>query len=285
MTSYNTLQITYSDPKDTHKEIKIHYKLRQTAVACKWVERVLTAQKLGYNIDDPARFYGFGSVEEQSAKALQAINSLISVLNNWIKIEYRLHSVRDQDTLNRLHHIFEIEHGLLDKKQSDPIYKHNLSNLNLLVHRCESIARGAHPRHVVTYFGLPKTKVLDESDYEHFDSKIQFGTVYINYVEIGKTLHDLMLDHDKYIDPAAFQPFTHYSADFVVKFWNEQNADLHNSLELYYNNNKDFFQNLGYSWSELKKSIGGIPVADLDYAGDILTDLRHRQFVKAVHFL
>jgi hypothetical protein len=94
-----------------------------------------------------------------------------------------------------------------------------------------------------------------------------------------------MLDNDNYIDPTAFQPFTHYSADFVVKFWSDENSDLHDRLAQYYNQNKDFFQNLGYSWLDLKKSVGAIPVADLDNAGDILTDLQHRQFVKAVHFL
>ena len=121
---------------------------------------------------------------------------MIVTLNQYTQIDYQLNSVHDQDTLNRLHHIFEVEHGLLDAKSTDNEFKEHLCNLNLCVHRCESIARGVHPRHVVTYFGLPKTETLTDDDYNYFESKITFGTVYINYAEIGKTLYDLMLDND-----------------------------------------------------------------------------------------
>ncbi len=285
MTNFTKLCIKYSDPSNSLPDITVNYKLRSSNISQKWVQRVLLAQQSDYNIDAPARFYGFGSLQAQRSTALQTINDLIFQLNRYIKIDYQLTRVDDQDTLNRLHHIFEIEHGLLDSKNIDSEFQRNLCDLNLAVHRCESIARGAHPRHVVTYYGLPKTQTLSEDDHNYFESQITFGTVYINYVEIGKTLHDLMLDNDNYIDPAAFQPFTHYSADFVVKFWNDKNADLHDKLAHYYDQNKDFFQSLGHSWLDLKKSVGAIPVADLDYSGDILKDLETRQFVKAVHFL
>lgn len=285
MTNLKQLCITYANPHNLQDELVVKYNLRNTPITKKWIERVLTAQQLGYNIDDPKRFYGFDTIENLESAALKTINDLIVTLNQYINIDYRLASVYDQDTLNRLHHIFELEHGLLDAKSTDNEFKEHLCNLNLCVHRCESIARGAHPRHVVTYFGLPKTQTLLEDDYNYFESPITFGTVYINYTEIGKTLHDLMLDNDNYTDPAAFQPFTHYSADFVVKFWNDENVELHDRLAQYYDNNKDFFQNLGYSWLDLKRSVGSIPVADLDYTGDILVDLQQRQFVKAVHFL
>ena len=285
MINSKQLCITYANPHNLQDELVIKYNLRNTPITKKWIECVVTAQQLGYVIDDPKRFYGFDSLENLQSAALKTINDLIVTLNQYTQIDYQLASVHDQDTLNRLHHVFELEHGLLDAKSTDNEFKEHLCNLNLSVHRCESIARGAHARHVVTYFGLPKTQTLDHDDYSYFESQITFGTVYINYAEIGKTLYDLMLDNDSYIDPTAFQPFAHYSADFVVKFWSDENSDLHDRLAQYYNQNKDFFQNLGYSWLDLKKSVGAIPVADLDYAGDILTDLQHRQFVKAVHFL
>jgi hypothetical protein len=41
---------------------------------------------------------------------------------------------------------------------------------------------------------------------------------------------------------------------------------------------------IGYTWDSLAKSIGSIPVADLEYTGDALKDLETRQFVKAVDF-
>jgi hypothetical protein len=284
MLKYNKLQITYTNPHDHADQIVVDYSLRDTPIVKKWIQRVELAQQLGYSIDNPGRFYGFGSVEQQTLSALTTINNLIQQLNRWIKIDYTVESVTDQDTLNCLHHIFEVKHGLLDKKDADSEFKQCLCDLNLAVHRCESVARGAHPRHVVTYFGLPKTEVLDSEDYQYFEHKTTFGTVYINYAEIGKTLYDLMLDNDSYIQPEAFQPFWHYSADFVVKFWDDDNNTCYIDLQNYYSKNQKFFMSLGYTWENLSRSIGSIPVADLEYTNDILHLLETRQFVKAVHF-
>jgi len=284
MLNYKKLHITYVNPTNTSDGIIIDYNLRNTPIAKKWIQRVLLAQKLHYPIDNPDRFYGFGTIDNQKNSALTEINLTIKKLNKWINIDYDLDSVEDQDTLNRLHHIFEKEHGLLNVSNNNKDFRQNLCDLNILIHKCESIARGAHPRHVVTYFGLPKTEILQESDYQYFDSKITYGSVYLNYVEIGKTLFDLMLDHDTYIEPAAFQPFKHYSADFVIKFWNDENSNLKNQLQAYYNTHQQFFKSLGYTWEYLSKSIGGIPVADLCTDLEILELLQTRQFVKAVHF-
>lgn len=284
MLNYKKLHITYSNPDNFGDSVQIDYKIRQTPIAAKWVDRVLTAQRMGYSIDDPCRFYGFGSIEEQTNDALSNINNIIIKLKHWINIDYQLISVADQDVLNQLHHVFEMEHGLLDKKNPDSVFKQHLCNLNLAVHRCESVARGAYPRHVVTYFGLPKDQILDDNDYQYFERPVTFGTVYINYVEIGKTLYDLMLDNDRYIQPEAVQPFCHYSADFVVKFWADSGDALLDDLQTYYAKHQDFFTSIGYDWEELARSIGSIPVADLDHSGDILKDLESRQFVKAVDF-
>lgn len=277
------MHITYANPHDHTDQIVADYQLRNTPITIKWIERVLAAQQQ-YTIDDPSRFYGFGSVAEQKERALADMNSLLNFINDYITVDRRLHSVEDQDTLNYLHHVFEVEHGLLDAKQNNNELKQALCNLNLMVHRCESIARGAHPRHVVTYFGLPKTKVLNDDDYQYFESGTKFGTVYINYVEIGKTLYDLMLDNDSYINPKAFQPFCHYSADFVVRFWDDPQENLYNDLYNYYQLHQQSFEIMGYTWQQLSRSIGSIPVADLCTNIDIIQMLNTRQFVKAVDF-
>lgn len=286
MLNFKALHVTYANPHNINDEITVDYKLRETSIARKWANRVLLAHRLGYQIDNPERFYGFGSIESQIDHAVTSINAVVDILENKFKLKIgkRLSQVTDQDTLNFLHHVFEIEHGLLDSKQSSAELQKYLCQLNILVHYCESISRGANPRHVVTYFGLPKTEILEESDYQYFETTIKFGTVYINYVEIGKTLYDLMMDNDSYIDPSAFQPFKHFSADFVVHFWNGTQQNLVQDLEIFYTKHKEFFNKLGYTWEFLFKSIGSIPVADLESSLDVLASIETRQFVKAVHF-
>jgi hypothetical protein len=281
------LHITYSNPENLLDEVVLDFKLRETEITYKWVERVLTAQKLGYPIDDPKRFYGFGSLEQQTKYALQEINHLIDQLENFwrIPIGRRLTDINDQDTLNYLHHIFEVEHGLLNAKKINPQLQKHIGHLNVLVHRCESVQRGGYPRHVVTYYGLPKEKTLEAADYKSFAADAKFGTVIINYVEIGKTLQDLMMDNDSYISPDAFRPFKNYSADFAVLFYEIDGPRLHTAVEEYYHKNQLNFENLGYSWDELSKSIGTLQVADIESNTSLVfNQLETRQFVKAVDF-
>jgi hypothetical protein len=87
---------------------------------------------------------------------------------------------------------------------------------------------------------MPKDKELEP----HLMSKYgrtayEFGGVYLNYVEIGKTLEDLTQDDDQYISDGAFQPFLRYSADFNVRFYDEM-ADIA-AMYRYYEKHKDFF--------------------------------------------
>jgi hypothetical protein len=247
----------------------------------------LTAQNLGYPIDDPKRFYGFGTREQQTHDALNEINKLIDKLENFwrIPIGRRLTDINDQDTLNYLHHVFETEHGLLDAKKINPQFQKHIGHLNVLVHRCESVQRGANPRQVITYYGLPKDKTLESDDYQSFDTGIKFGTVVVNYVEIGKTLQDLMMDNDSYISREAFRPFRHYSADFAVHFHETDGTLFYNAVQEYFIKNQSHFETLGYSWNDLSNSIGTLQVADLDNpTHDVLKDIETRQFVKAVDF-
>ena len=292
--TFHNLYITYCNPDQTQDTFTLTYRLRSNSVVPKWCERVITAQK-NYPIDDPGRFYGFGEVHQQQQDSLDRINACIYTINSFEKIIDRtLSTVDDQDTLNYLHHIFEVYHGLLDQQTHEywlraPIeVRVALADLNVLVHRCESVQRGCKPRHVITYYGLPKTKTLEVEDFVNFTDNYKFGTVYLNYVEIGKTLEDLAQDNDQYIADDAFRPFIHYSADFNVKFWNEDSRQLyqkHVNIKAYYDSNKEFFITRGLYWGHHYLQNGSVPLADLDYYRDqqeLLDKLKTHQHVIGV---
>ncbi len=277
---YKKLVIEYGDDC-----MPVEYNLLDYDIVQRWAERLLAAQEFPYTIDHPNRFYGLDSIDHQIESAISYINSLCdSIEDSGISIERRLKSIDDQDTLNYLHHIFEIHHGLLDAKISVGSLEQNLCDLNIAVHRCESIQRGAKPRHVVTYFGLPKTKCLLDTDYQHFTNSYRFGTVYLNYAEIGKTLEDLTIDNDQYISDNAFQPFRHYTADFNVKFYTSDLIEVKQSqdaMEKYYYKNIEFFQSKGLDISSPYLKPGSIPIAELQTKLS-LDDLIPRQFVTSV---
>jgi hypothetical protein len=290
--TYTNLLIEYANPQDLNDSAEILFLLEDNPVVPKWIQKVLQAQAL-YPIDDPDRFYGFGSIEHQQKDALEKINNCIDVINSHqIIIDRRLTAVNDQDTLNYLHHIFEVYHGLLDQQThefftsaSKQVQK-ALANLNLFVHRCESVAQGANHRHVVTWFGLPKTDVLALEDYKYFTDNYVFGTVYLNYVEIGKTLEDLAQDNDKYIADEAFKPFRHYSADFNVRYYTTEFTQYqHKQKQIlqYYQQHQDFFENLGLSQEHDFLRPGSVPLAKIINPGDFEL-IESRQYVKSVGF-
>jgi hypothetical protein len=284
---FTKLHIEYANPADLHDSIILQYRIRPTVIAQRWVSKVLLA-KQQYPIDDPKRFYGFGSYESQVADALDRINHNITVINLHKQIINRnLADINDQDTLNYLHNIFEIHHGLLDQQIDDAwldlpdSVKHALADLNLCVHRCESVARGAEPRHVVTWYGLPKTDVLDIKDYDQVQYTWGAGTVFLNYAEIGKTLEDLAFDNDQYIRSGAFQPFWHYSADFVVRFYEqtpEQAQEKRAIIDAYYRSQRAVFGD----WQPCYRP-GAIAVADI--VGPVPFEaLETRQYINSVSF-
>ncbi len=288
---YSKLLIEYANPLDHSDSVTLHFKLREHAVTKKWVDRLLLAQSQ-YSIDAPNRFYGFGTIEEQTADALQRMSQCIALINSHEHIINKtLTDVDDQDTLNYLHHVFEVYHGLLDHQthavwQSAPQeVRLALADLNLLVHRCESVSRGAQPRHVVTYYGLSKTEMLAIEDYALFETAIKFGTVYLNYVEVGKTLDNLAVDNDAYIADEAFRPVRHYSADFNVKFYSthsRQVAEEYATIKQYYDTHSKFFEARNLPWGHPHLNSGTIPLADLVNTTNVIEQVATRQYVKTV---
>ncbi len=225
--------------------LEMSFRIDKTQLAALWLERM--NQRHRWCLDDPSRFYGFGSVEQEKQQAKNQLKQCIQVINGHDKIILReFGDIHDQDYLNYLHNRFEKYHGLLDQQntvwwKAAPIeVQKALADLNIAVHRAESVAVVNRPRFVCTWFGMPKHLQLDQQIIEaHGSTLYQFGGVYLNYVEIGKTLEDLSRDNDHYIGQDAFKPFLHYSADFNVRFY-DQSADLQ-SMDAYFQQHREFF--------------------------------------------
>lgn len=281
---YLTVVLGQQDP------LSLHFKIRNTPLARLWVERM--QHRDAWIMDHPDRFYGFDSLSQEHQHAIDMLQSCINTINSFEPIIQRSFEFT-QDHLNYLHHIFEVYHGLLDQQQHDfwnrapEDVKKALADLNLAVHRGETALRGNKPRFVCTWFGMPKTHRLDPGIQGSYGSwLIEFGTVYLNYCEIGKTAEELMRDNDQYIDPQAFQPFSHYSADFNVQFYNYDLSKIYGQVQRYINQHSEFFvaHNITSVYN-IKAQPLRYPVADLVYDGDqekILREIARRQWVQQV---
>jgi len=270
--------------------LTLKFQIRNTPVAELWVNRM---QSRGdYFLDHPKRFYGFDTLEQEQARAVDMIQRCITTINAHSPIITRPFEYT-QDCLNYLHNIFEKYHGLLD--QQNTLYwntapvsvQQALAELNIAVHRCEAALVQGNPRLVCTWFGMPKTQTLStELQQEYGTAEITFGTVYLNYCEIGKTAEDLAHDNDKYIADEAFKPFDHYSADFNVQFGNRSLLEKYADVDMYIRQHRDFFLAHGIkNVYNIKAQPLRFPVADLEYSGnknDLLEKIAQRQHVQQV---
>lgn len=281
---------------ELNNSVNIKFRLFDAPLTHLWLKRMALRDR--YPLDHPNRFYGLDNKSTETSRAVNIINQCISTINEHEPIiERTLSTVNDQDTLNYLHNIFERYHGLLD--QQDHSYwnhapdkvKRALAELNLAVHRCESVSRGSNPRFVCTWYGLPKTEIVQPSLIQEFGNlNPPWGSVCINYAEIGKTLEDLTKDNDNYIAEEAFKPFSHYSADFVVRLYEDSSTEVSHKIEQmkeYYNRHQPFFANKGYNKFEDPELLPyRLVVAEIDETKTretILEEIRNNQLITKVY--
>lgn len=275
--------------------LELKFQLINTPLTALWLERMQLRNS--WPLDHPDRFYGFNSPVQEEQQALQNIKRCIDTINSYQPvIDRTLTDIHDQDTLNYLHNIFEKYHGLLDQQNHDfwiqapDAVKKSLAELNLAVHRCETVYRSCRPRLVCTWFGMPKTQTIpDDYFYKYGHLCPGFGSVCINYVEIGKTLEDLALDNDKYIGDDAFKPFNYYSADFVVRFFEEDLEEVRQrltSMKRYYQQHQSFFQSKGITdFNNSKILPHRLPVAELietQPRDQLIEQIRQQQYITKV---
>ena len=296
---YSQVKIEYANPQQLDDTYIVTFNLRSHSVVERWVKKVQLAQTK-WSIDDPNRFYSFSPFDQQVATALAKINHTIDVINAFEPIVDRhLTDIHDQDTLNYLHHIFEVHHGLLDSQTSEfwqrstPVEHRALADLNIQVHECEVVGRYnvdvSKPFHIVSWYKMPKFDVLADDEYTLFEDQSRAGTVYLLYTEIGKTFEDLAIDNDQYIHDEAFRPFRHYSADFFVNYYTEDTRLIEEKrvkIKQYYDRNKEFFVARGLDWGHPYLATGRLPLADIDnFSQDVVVQLATRQQIKSIKFI
>jgi hypothetical protein len=278
------------------QDLTLQFRVLATPVAELWQERM--SQRHAWPLDHPRRFYGFDSAKIEADRAVAEINRCVNVINQYQHIADRtLTDVHDQDTLNYLHNIFERYHGLLDQQHTEywisapKSVRVALADLNLAVHRCETAQTDPKPRLVCTWYGQPKQQTLSTVMQQQYGTtNPAWGSVCLNYCEIGKTLEDLTRDNDNYISDDAFRPFSYYSSDFVVRFFDHSLQVLDNTranMQQYYNAHQAFFHKRGFaSFDDTRLQPLRFPVAQLIETmprAQLLQEIAARQQVSNIH--
>lgn len=276
----------------------LKYRLLDNAFVPKWVERYKFSQSRGDDISTRDQFYGLNE-EWTKEKTIDLINERVDQINELVPdlIDRKIKSVDDQDTLNYLHAFFERYHGKIDAWLTDPWWQDKpkelrtvWSDLNNYIHRLEGYRTGSpKPRIKVCWYDTPKTKILDSSDYDLFETGVRFGYMYSLYSDVGKDLKSLTYDDDDH--HLDFVPPTYYSADFHLHFSTDSSDKIEKikkDCSRFYNRNDNFFKSKGFEENDPRLVIGSIPIGVLEYKGDeqsLLSDIGRYNRIQGVYLI
>lgn len=237
-------------------ELVLQYQVHDTPLARAWSERL--AAGMSYPIDHPERFYGWNSKEHELDIATGQLLDAVNTVNSHKKIFSDPVSATDQDWLNSVHTVFEDVHGGLDQQDTEFFQtapaevQRALANVNVYVHAVETaVSEKSNPRFVVTRWGLPKTHLLEKQWMSQYGVvSPPWGSLVLSYVEIGKTLEDLVHDNEAPSD-LGFRPWKHYSADFVARFYEEEDTVKKlNQMRYVFEWHRDWFEARGFDQFE-----------------------------------
>tara|TARA_B100000683_G_scaffold250245_1_gene265166 strand:- start:947 stop:1822 length:876 start_codon:yes stop_codon:yes gene_type:complete len=286
--------VRLSDSKDATKFLDLKFKLLDNGFVKKWIDCVLEAQQNQYPISEPWAIYNLNNkmngefVKDNLNRLMQEVDAVEKLFN------VQLTDINDQSALNKIHAVFELNHGKLDEWKSNPLFlnkpdsfRKNLSEINQFVHACEDLNKT--PKIRIVYFDLPKTKKFTDADYELFTNKRSFGSIYHLYSDVGKPIEDLSTDNDA--DHHDIVPNLHYSADCVVYFHNdsdEQVRKLEEKYAEYIEQNKEYIETKGYDINSKKLTTGKIELARLETTmteNEVLTQIKNFDNIQSLSLI
>ena len=256
---------------DQQQEFDLSFNLMDNSFVPKWISCLKEAKAKGYPISEPWAMYNLNKnlnpefVKDELNRLIKAVDSVEPLFN------VQLDSVKNQDMLNKIHAIFEVNHGKLDEWKTKALFKdkpksfrQNLSEINQFVHACETINSGTKKIRVV-YFDLPKYKKFTDDDYKLFTNKRNFGSLYHLYCDVGKNLESLIVDNDDHHEDVV--PNIHYSADSVIYFSENSDEDvkeIEEKIQKYKTENEYYLHSQGYDINSTQLTTGKIEIAKLD---------------------
>ena len=269
----NNFSIVFNNK--SKKTFKLNFELYETDIAKKWFDVLAEQVNNNNKIYESDRFYGFSDESWNETKIVSELNKCIKQINKENPVINHLAFVNmSQEHLNQLHHYFEILRGSILSPtdfwtNASITTKKSLERYNVLIHRAEDFYNQKisklEPRITCTFYHKKRYE-LHDTDYKHFTLLKNFGEVYINYCEVGKSLLDVYRDHDDIVGEDNIRPLRHYSADFRVHFYNNTQTQVDKLLKemnSWWEKNHNFLSSLGFYQNDLKNAIGYIPVAKI----------------------
>ena len=253
------------------EDVEVFFKIRDTSIAIKWYLELCN----NYQLYETNRFTNWGNTN-----IVDQLNQHIRIINQYDSIiDKELSNNPCQHDLNYLHKFFEdlrgdVVNGTTWFNNAPTTVKNSFEQFNILIHQLEADIRTKnHPTVVVTFKDRPKFN-LEDDHLKYFTYRWTRGTVYINYCQVGKTVLDVIKDHDNLA--SGVRPQKYYSADFMIKFGPTIPYPVYILRKIYIQLRLAFLQ---FKFKNL--NLGMIPVADM-ISNINIEDLKKFNQVKGV---
>ena len=255
------------------KKMSLEFNIRSTDVAQKWALQL--SQDLPNGLRENNKFVGFYKdlqleiykVEKEIIILVDRLRELypetdFGVVNSFEKL--------DNEALNQFHRNFVDAHLLKENLTNNELIL--LNDLNNKLHELEFLrlmkwdSRQIPQACIYVTFHQGKLGCLTDKDYEDSVVHQRFGTIYINYSQVGRHILDIYLAQDNNIHLDHIQLWNKFSSDFFIylglKFTVRESEIFLERMEKWYN--KHMFPRLEIPWDLKKLCIGYIPVADIE---------------------
>lgn len=245
----------------------LEWKINENPLSIEWL-RKLEYVSNNKRIDDARRFYGMP--QSSSAEVYQAMDLAIKQLN---KLGHNIPEVTeenyDQRWLNFLHDYFAENHGRDHEIKSQTLSQELIdcwNQLHINLHRYEALLEGNPEPKRITVTWREQGETMSEyqlADYDKFTWTSNFGDVFINYREVGRSAFDVYLSKDK-IDRTVLVNSVHWCADLRIHFFDLEEKDFIGDYWSWYQKNASWFRDqFGFSDQDSRVNPGFYPVAQL----------------------
>jgi hypothetical protein len=256
----------------------VFFDVLDNPISQKWAMEI----SKNYELFETDRFSNWPDSPKNKDYFVSMLNKQIDTVNQYYPnlINSYVEENPDQETMNYLHTFFEKLRGPIGEesdwyKSANTEAQEAICQFNILIHEYEHYSFNEemlplvkHPYATIvgTYKDRPRYELTDD-DYNFFTFNWRFGTVYINYCEVGKPLLDVFKDQDEVVGDNNIKPLKYYSADWQIKFGPDTldwvYAQRFDEFKEWFHKKSNYFNQLGINWGP-KLSLGMIPVAQLN---------------------
>jgi hypothetical protein len=264
----------FVDFKNEAESLTLEFSTLDTSISEKWFDKLKIALSHLDPIKENERMYNFPTHNWSEERIINELNRCITTINEY-KQFINLTAIvgGDQNHHNELHKYFELIRGYYSQPTE---YFDNaprkiqlaIELYNNMIHRLEdhlrykNLTRNNSARIVITFNDDLRDPLADE-DFDQFVTKFNFGTVHVNYCEVGKTLLNVFHDKDEIVGDGSILPHRYYAAGMTLKFYNGT-AGLYD-FDNWWNKNESKLNSLGFYKGDKTLALGYLPVAKLIY--------------------